>query len=102
MCRMYTVYTNCTTSQVLYIVLHLKTFIQFMLALFRILCNGFMPWLYSWIYIVALDHGFILGFMLGVMSLMFQAAPCELNQLVQGARYSADSANLVCRMPLAN
>ena len=31
--------------------------------------------------------------MLGVMSLMFQAAPCELNPLVQGARYSADSVN---------
>ena len=40
-----------------------------------------MPWLYSWLYIEALYHGFILGFMLGFMSLVFQAAPCELNGL---------------------
>ena len=32
--------------------------------------------------------------MLGVMSLMFQASPCELNPLVQFARYVADSVNL--------
>ena len=29
------------------------------------------------VYIVAFDHGFILAFMLGFMSLMLQAAPCE-------------------------
>ena len=51
---------------------------------------------------------FILDFMLGFLSLMFQAAPCELNPLVQCASYSADSANLdfllvmLFRMPLAN
>ena len=79
-----------------------------MLALFRPLCWCFMPWLYSWLYIEALYHGIILGFLLGFMSLVLQAAPCELNPLVQGTRYSADSANLdfllvmLFRMPLAN
>ena len=59
------------------------------------------------LYIEALYHGFTLGFILGFMSLMLQAAPCELNPLVQGARYSADSANfeflpvMLFRMPLA-
>ena len=68
----------------------------------------FILGLYSWLYIAALYFGFILGFMLGFMSLVFQAAPCELKPLVQGARYSADSANLdfllvmLFRMPLAN
>ena len=67
-----------------------------------------MPWLYSWLYNVGLYHGFILGFVLGVMSLIFQAGPCELKSLVQGTRYSAGSANLdfllimLFRMPLAN
>ena len=66
-----------------------------------------MPWLY-WLYIEASNYGFILGFILGFMSLVFQAAPCELKPLVQGARYSADSANsdsplvMLFRMPLAN
>ena len=75
-----------------------------MLALFRPLCWCFMPWLYT----EALYHGFILGFILGFMSLVFQAAPCELKPLVQGARYSADSVILLVllvvlfRMPLAN
>ena len=79
-----------------------------MLALFRLLCWCFMPWLYSWLYIEALYHCFILGFILGFMSLVLQAAPCELNPLVQGTRSSADSANLdflllmLFRMPLAN
>ena len=85
-----------------------------MLALSRALCWCFIQGLYYWLYIAALYHGFILGFMLGVMSLMFQAAPCELNPLVQGAHYwpymhySADSANLDFRlvmlflMPQAN
>ena len=79
-----------------------------MLALFRILYLCFIPWFYSWLYIEALYHGFILSFILGFMSLVFQAAPCELNPLVQGARYSADSASLdfllvmLFRMPLAN
>ena len=54
-----------------------------MLALFRPLCWCFMPWLYSWLYTEALYHGFILGLMLGFMSLVFQAAPCELNPLVR-------------------
>ena len=55
---------------------------------------------------MALYHGFILGFILGFMSLVFQAASCELKSLVQGARSSADSANLdfllvmLFRMPL--
>ena len=67
-----------------------------------------MPWLYSGLYTEGLYHGFILGFILGFMSLVFQAAPCELKPLVQGARYSADPANLdfllvmLFRMPLAN
>ena len=79
-----------------------------MLALFRPLCWCFMPWLYSWLYTMALYHGFILGFILDFMSLVLQAAPCELNPLVQGARSSADSANLdfllvmLFRMRLAN
>ena len=53
-------------------------------------------------------QGFILGLILGFMSMASQAAPCELKPLVQGARYSADSANLdfllvmLFRMPLAN
>ena len=57
---------------------------------------------------MALYHGCILGFILGFMSLVFQAAPCELKPLVQGVRYSADSANLdfllvmLFRMPLAS
>ena len=62
-----------------------------MLALFRPLCWCFMPWLYSWLYIEALYHGFILGFILGFMSLVFQAAPCELNPFVQGVRYSGNA-----------
>ena len=79
-----------------------------MLALFRPLCWCFILGLYSGLYIEALYHGFILGFILGFMSLVFQAAPYELNPLVQGTRYSVDSANLdlllvsVFRMPLAN
>ena len=79
-----------------------------MLALFRPLCWCFILGLYSGLYTMALYHGFILSFILGFMSLVFQAAPCELNPLVQGARYSADSANLdfllvmLFRMPLAN
>ena len=46
-----------------------KAILHFMLALFRLLCWCFMPWLYSWLYIEALYHGFILGFILGFMSL---------------------------------
>ena len=62
----------------------------------------------SWLYFVALYHGFMQTFMMDFMSLMLQAAPCKLNPLVQGARYSANSANLdfllvmLLRMPLAN
>ena len=44
-------------------------FIHFMLALFRPLCWCFMPWLYSGLYTESLYHGFILGFILGFMSL---------------------------------
>ena len=64
--------------------------------------------LYAMALFLALYHGFILGFILGFMSLVFQAAPCELKPLVQGARYSADSVNsdfilvMLFRMPLAN
>ena len=40
-----------------------------MLALFRPLCWCFMPWTYSGLYTEALYYGFILGFILGFMSL---------------------------------
>ena len=40
-----------------------------MVALFRPLCWCFILGLYSGLYIEALYHGFILGFILGVMSL---------------------------------
>ena len=72
-------------------------------------CAGFIQHFILVLYTMeALQHGFILGFMLGFMSLVFQAAPCELNPLVQGAHYSAEFSNLdfilvmLLRMPLAN